>query len=214
MRRVFPRTDFNAVTNGSWTNETLTAALQNHITNEVTHYKGQCYSWDVVNEAFEDNGTFRHDVFFNVIGEDYIRIAFEAAASADPDVKLYYNDYNIEQPGVKTTSALNLIKSLKTAGVKVDGVGLQSHFVVGSTPSTATQTANLESFTAMGVEVAITELDIRMTLPNSTALLRQQATDYQSTVAACLGVKDCVGVTVWDFDDKAWSLISQTGATG
>ena len=155
-----------------------------------------------MNEALNDDGTFRTDVFYNIIGEEYIRIAFETVAAADPDVKLYYNDYNTETAGAKSTAALNIVKSLQAAGTKIDGVGFQSHFIVGSTPSKADQVSKLESFTALGVEVALTELDIRMTLPSTDALLAQQSTDYENTVAACLAVTDCVGVTVWDFDDK------------
>lgn len=191
-----------SVQNGTWTKETLTAALTNHVTKEVTQYKGQCYAWDVVNEALESDGTFRKSVFFNILGEDYIRIAFEAAAAADPDAKLYYNDFSIENPSPKTTAALNIVKSLKASGTKIDGAGLQSHFIVGSTPSKEVQIANLKSFTALGVEVAITELDIRMTLPSTAALNTQQSIDYQNTVAACVEVEGCVGITVWDFDDK------------
>lgn len=190
------------VTNGTWTKETLTAALKNHITTEVTHYKGQCYAWDVVNEALNDNGTFRNDVFFQVLGQDYIKLAFETAAAADPNAKLYYNDFGTEFPGAKSTAAQGIIKSLKTAGVKVDGVGFQAHFVVGGTPSKAAQIANMNAFTSLGVEVAITELDIRMKLPSTEALVAQQKTDYQTTTAACVATTGCVGVTVWDFDDK------------
>jgi endo-1,4-beta-xylanase len=156
----------------------------------------------VVNEALNDDGTFRNDVFHTTIGEDYIRIAFEAAAAADPDAKLYYNDFSIETAGAKSTAALNIVKSLKASGTKIDGVGFQSHFIVGSTPSKASQISNLESFTALGVEVALTELDIRMQLPSTAASLKQQSTDYQNTVEACLAVDGCVGITVWDFDDK------------
>jgi endo-1,4-beta-xylanase len=172
----------------------------------VTYYKGKCYAWDVVNEAFNDNGTYRPDIFYNTIGPEYIPIAFETAAAADPSVKLYYNDYNIESPGAKATSALNLVKSLKARGIKIDGVGLEAHFIVGETPSLAMQTANLECFTALGVEVAYTELDIRhLSLPPSTSALAQQATDYYNTVSACLattGGGKCVGVTLWDYTDK------------
>jgi endo-1,4-beta-xylanase len=197
------------VTGGTWTNETLTAALQAHITGEVTHYKGQCYAWDVVNEALNDNGTLRNDVFLSTIGEDYIRIAFEAAAAADPDAKLYYNDFSIETAGAKSTGALNIVKTLQAAGTKIDGVGFQSHFIVGSTPSMASQISNLQSFTALGVEVALTELDIRMKLPSTAANLKQQSTDYQNTVAACLAVTGCVGITVWDFDDKVCKTVGR-----
>jgi endo-1,4-beta-xylanase len=189
------------VTDTKWTKATLTQALQLHVTSEVTHYKGQCYSWDVVNEALNDNGTFGADVFFNVLGSDYIKIAFDAAAAADPDVKLYYNDFGIEFPGAKSTAAQNIVKTLKAAGTKIDGVGFQSHFIVGNTPPVATQLKNMGEFTALGVEVAITELDIRMALPPTTALVAQQQADYQTATAGCLALKGCVGVTVWDFDD-------------
>lgn len=154
----------------------------------------------------DTDATFRTNVFYNTIGEDYIRIAFETAAAADPDAKLYYNDYNIESAGAKATAALNIVKNLKASGTKIDGVGFESHFIVGSTPSKAAIMSSMEAFTALGVEVAITELDIRMTLPSTTALLTQQSTDYQNTVAACVAVADCVGVTVWDFDDKVCGL--------
>jgi endo-1,4-beta-xylanase len=172
----------------------------------MTHYKGQCYAWDVVNEALESDGSFRESVFFKTIGESYIKIAFDIAAAADPDVKLYYNDFSIENPGPKATGALNIVKSLKASGTKIDGVGLQAHFIVGSTPSKAVQIKNLESFTALGVEVAYTELDIRMTLPSTPDLDAQQTTDYQDTVAACVQVTNCIGVTVWDFSDKVESV--------
>lgn len=195
------------VTSTQWTNETLTAMLQDHVTQEVTHYKGQCYAWDVVNEALNDNGTLQEDVFFNILGEDYIRIAFEAAAAADPSAKLYYNDFGIETAGAKSTGAQNIVKTLKAAGTKIDGVGLQSHFIAGSTPSKSSQVSNLQSFTSLGVEVAITELDIRIELPVTTSNLAQQSTDYQTTIDACLAVDGCVGITVWDFDDKVGILL-------
>jgi len=163
-----------------------------------------------VNEAFNDDGTYRTDVFYNTIGPEYIPIAFETAALYDSTVKLYYNDYNIDYAGAKATAAQNLVSSLKARGIKIDGVGFQGHFIVGSTPSLSAQTANLESFTALGVEVAYTELDIRFTsLPPSTSGLAQQATDYVNTVGACLAVTDCVGITLWDYTDK-YSWIPST----
>ncbi|KAL9072478.1 MAG: hypothetical protein Q9157_005080 [Trypethelium eluteriae] len=203
------------VTSGSWTNASLIAAMQAHITNEVTHYKGQCYAWDVVNEALNDDGTYRQWELYNVIGPAYIPLAFEAAAAADPDVKLYYNDYNIETAGAKATAAQNLVKTIKAYGAKIDGIGLESHFIVGETPSASSQASNMASFTALGVEVAVTELDVRQTLPETSAQDQQQAKDYVSTVQACLQTKNCVGVTVWDFDDKySWvpSTFSGQGA--
>ncbi|CCD53493.2 hypothetical protein ACHAPC_007596 [Botrytis cinerea] len=198
------------VTSGTWTNETLIAVLKNHIKNEVTYYKGKCYAWDVVNEAFNDDGTWRSFVFYDTIGPEYIPIAFETAALYDPDVKLYYNDYNIESSGAKATATLNLVKSLQARGIKIDGVGLQAHFIVGSTPSESALATTLKSFTALNVEVAYTELDVRFSsLPPTTAGLAQQGVDYANTVNACLSVDGCVGITIWDFTD-AYSWIPST----
>ncbi|KAB8304329.1 hypothetical protein EYC80_003739 [Monilinia laxa] len=198
------------VTSGTWTNATLIDVLKNHIKNEVTYYKGKCYAWDVVNEAFNDDGTWRSFAFYDTIGPEYIPIAFETAALYDPDVKLYYNDYNIESAGAKATSALNLVKSLKARGIKIDGVGLQAHFIVGSTASESSLATTLKSFTALDVEVAYTELDIRFSsLPPTTAGLAQQGVDYANTVKACLSVDGCIGITIWDFTDK-YSWIPST----
>ena len=95
---------------------------------------------------------------------------------------------------------LNLVKELLADGVPIDGVGFQCHFIVGEVP-TSFQSV-LEQFTALGIEVAITELDIRMTLPETDALLAQQQKDYQSVVQACMNVEKCVGITIWDWTDK------------
>ncbi|GFF30823.1 endo-1,4-beta-xylanase [Aspergillus udagawae] len=192
----------NWVSSGSWTNATLLAAMKNHITNVVTHYKGKCYAWDVVNEALNEDGTFRNSIFYQTIGEAYIPIAFATAAAADPSVKLYYNDYNIEYSGAKATAAQNIVKMIKAYGAKIDGVGLQAHFIVGSTPSQSDLTTVLKGYTALGVEVAYTELDIRMQLPSTDAKLAQQSNDFQGVAAACVSTAGCVGVTIWDWTDK------------
>lgn len=94
----------------------------------------------------------------------------------------------------------NLVRSLKQQGVPIDGIGVQAHLIVGQVPSTLQQ--NLQQFTSLGVEVAITELDIRMTLPSTAALLTQQQNDYRAVIEACKAVSGCVGVTVWDYTDK------------
>jgi endo-1,4-beta-xylanase len=102
------------------------------------------------------------------------------------------------------------VSSLKARGIKIDGVGLQGHFIVGSTPSLATLTATLKAFTNLAVEVAYTELDVRFTsLPPTAAGLTQQSTDYVNVVNSCLGNTGCVGITIWDFTDK-YSWIPST----
>ncbi|KAL4243794.1 Endo-1,4-beta-xylanase A [Abortiporus biennis] len=188
------------VSNGGFNAATLTSIIQTHCSTVVGRYKGSVYSWDVVNEPFNDDGTWRTDVFYNTLGTSYVSIALQAARAADPNAKLYINDYNIEGQSAKTTAMLNLVKSLKQQGVPLDGIGLQGHFIVGELPGNLQQT--LEQFTALGVEVAYTELDIRMSLPATQASLAQQQKDYQTVVTACTNVPGCVGVTIWDFTDK------------
>ena len=147
-----------------------------------------------------DDGTFQQNVFFNTLGESYIPIALEAARAADPAAKLYINEFNTEGPGPKATAMLNLVKSLKSQNVPIDGIGFQCHFIVGELPQGLA--ANWNQFTAAGVEVAVTELDVRMTLPSTPALLAQQKTDYTTVATACMSVQRCVGITLWDWTDK------------
>lgn len=149
-------------------------------------------------------------MFFNSSGTKYIAAAFHAAKAADPHAKLYANDFNIEGPGPKATAYHNLIKQLKKEGVPIDGLGFQAHLVVGQLPPNIKE--NLESFAKLGVEVALTELDIRMTLPSTPELVAQQKKDYETVISACNAVKRCIGVTVWDFTDKySWVPGTFTG---
>jgi endo-1,4-beta-xylanase len=175
------------------------AAMETHITTEVNHYKGQVYSWDVVNEPFNDDGTFRADAFFNAMGSGYIADALRTAHAADPAAKLYLNDYNIEGENAKSNAMYSLVQSLISQGVPIGGVGLESHFILGQVPST--MLANMQRFTALGVDVAVTELDDRIQLPATSANLAQQATDYSTVVKDCLAVSRCVGVTQWGVGD-------------
>jgi len=174
--------------------------MKNHITNVAGHYKGEVYCWDVINEPFNDDGTYRTDVFYENIGVEYIAIGLETARQADPNAKLYINEYNIEYAGAKATSLVNLVQSLKAANVPLDGIGVQGHLIVGQVPTDLEQ--QLQLYASLGVEVAITELDIRMTLPETAALLAQQQEDYQTVITACNNVPGCIGVTIWDYTDK------------
>ncbi|KAK7445855.1 glycosyl hydrolase family 10 [Colletotrichum acutatum] len=204
------------VSSGTWTKEQLTSIIDTHISNVAGHYKGQCYAWDVVNEALNEDGTYRDSVFYKVLGTDFIPIAFKAAAAADADAKLYYNDYNIELAGNKQKEVLNIIKNIKDSGARIDGLGLQAHLIVGSAGSRSALSAVLQSYVDAGVtEVAYTELDIRhKAIPADTAAQEQQATDYVSVVGACLDIAECVGVTIWDYTDKYSWIPSVFPGTG
>src|SRR4051812_6963866 len=110
-----------------------------HLTTVMKHYAGQCYAWDVVNEALNEDGTFRQSVFFKILGSAFIPLSFTIAAQADPSAKLYYNDFNLETSQKKADGALAIVKLVQSAssssGARIDGVGFQGHLNVGQTPS-------------------------------------------------------------------------------
>lgn len=141
----------------------MKAFMKDHITTIVSKYKGRINSWDVVNEALNDDGTLRQSIFFKTLGEKYLVDAFKLAEKADPKVELYYNDYNIEEPA-KRAGAIALIKKIKAAGGKVDGVGIQGHWRLQS-PSIEEIEKSILEYSALGIKVAFTELDITV-LPN------------------------------------------------
>lgn len=179
----------------------LRAATQNHITNLVNHWEGQLYAWDVVNEPLNEDGTLRNSFWLQKLGESYIADAFRAARAADPTVKLYINDYNTDGLGAKSDGMYRLVRSLLAQGVPIDGVGFQSHLAIQyGFPTSMRQ--NLQRFADLGLDVAITELDVRMVLPSDSTKLATQATYYRDVVDACLGVTRCVGVTIWGYTDK------------
>lgn len=159
------------------------------------------YAWDVLNEIFDENGLLRNDSIWNQhFNDSYIASAFRLAHAADPNAKLYINDYDTGNINPKSTAIYNLVKKLKAAEVPIHGVGFQNHISLGDYPKTLQQ--NLERFVALGVEVAVTELDDKIKLPATEANLQQQAIDYGEVTRACTAVKGCVGVTVSGFTDK------------
>lgn len=190
------------VTNGGFNNATLVSVLQNHVTNVAKHFAGKLKTWDVTNEIFNEDGTWRQSVFYKTIGEYYVDIAFRAAAAADPNVGLAANDYNLDTTNGKVAAYVALVKRLKARGVKITQVGSQAHLTVGQTPSFNSMVSALNSLVAAGVDVAITELDIRMQLPATSAKLEQQKKDYNTAIRACMAVPRCVGITIAGYTDK------------
>ncbi len=140
------------------TREALLQRLRDHIQTVVGRYKGKIDSWDVVNEALNEDGTLRQSPWMKIIGEDYIVKAFEFAHEADPKAELNYNDYNLETPA-KRKGAIALVKKLQGAGVPIAVVGDQGHMHLDA-PSASEEEATIIDLAATGVKVAITELDV------------------------------------------------------
>jgi endo-1,4-beta-xylanase len=169
-------------------------------TDEVSRFRGRIYAWDVVNEAFNEDGTLRDTIWLRQLGPGYIAKAFRWAHEADPHAKLYYNDYNLESIGPKSDAAYALVQDLRRQGVRIDGVGFQGHLGLQySYPDTLGD--NLKRFAALGVDVAITEADVRMILPVTPEKLAIQAEQFAAMLDSCQAVRRCVSFTVWGFDD-------------
>jgi len=176
----------------------LRSAMLNHVTQVATHYKGQIYAWDVVNEAFADGSSgARRDSNLQRTGNDWIEAAFRAARTADPAAKLCYNDYNTDGQNAKSNAVYAMVSDFKSRGVPIDCVGFQSHFNAQS-PVPSDYQANLQRFANLGLDVQVTELDIE----GSGAT---QAANYGRVVQACLAVTRCTGITVWGIrDTDSW----------
>lgn len=174
---------------------TLTTVIQNHVTTEIGRYAGKILQWDVVNEMFDESGGLRSSVFSNVLGEDFVRIAFEAARKADPAAKLFINDYNTVEKGAtyaKTTGMIKYVSKWVAAGVPIDGIGAQAHLMAGESKNVA---ASLAALCAVVSQCALTEVDI----------VNAAASEYVQTAKACVDIANCVGVTVWGVrDPDSW----------
>lgn len=140
--------------------DALLARLKDHIDTVVGRYKGKIQSWDVVNEALNEDGTMRQSLWEKIIGDDYIAKAFEYAHEADPQAQLTYNDYNLEKEA-KRNGAIALVKKLQAEGVPISCVGLQNHDNL-TWPTAEEEDATISAFAALGVKVAISELDINV----------------------------------------------------
>jgi endo-1,4-beta-xylanase len=147
--------------------------VDNHINRLVSRYKGKIDAWDVVNEAFEEDGSLRASVFYNNMGENYIEEVFRITDKADPDADLIYNDYNLYKPE-KRAAVLKMVKNFKSNGTKINGVGVQAHWDLKS-PSLEEIEQIILDIHAEGVSVSFTELDISV-LPNPWEMVGAEVT--------------------------------------
>jgi endo-1,4-beta-xylanase len=217
--------------------DSLKLYFTNHINTVAGRYDGKVLSWDVVNEALNEDGTMRKSVFERLLGDDFVTDAFRLAQKAAPHTQLYYNDYNIEQPK-KRAGAITLIKKIQAAGVRIDGVGIQGHWQLGKIPLKEIE-ESIQEFSALGIKVMFTELDIEV-LPRNVqgadvnqrmqsnaqmnpykdglpdSVQQQLANGYEALFKLFLKYKDKVDrVTFWGVNDgqswlNGWPLPGRT----
>jgi endo-1,4-beta-xylanase len=189
------------LTGGSFTNAQLAALLKQHIFTEAGYFRGEIWQWDVVNEPLNDDGTLRSTIWLKALGPNYIADALRWTHLADPHARLFLNDYNIEGIGPKSDAMYNLVKSLKEQHVPIDGVGFETHLAL-QYPFPSMFKENLQRFANLGLQVDITEMDVRMVLPATPTLLATQASWYAQVMQDCIAVRACVDFTVWEYTDK------------
>ena len=195
--------------NGKFTSAQLSEILHSHIQTVVSRYAGRIYAWDVVNEAFEDDGSLRKTIWANtpgigLEGTAYIEQAFRWAHAADPKALLFYNDYDAEPVNPKSDAIYRMARDFKARGVPIDGIGLQMHLTTQGGPMESID-ANIQRLTDLGLEVQYTELDVRLPLASgqpSAESLAAQAKIYGEVAALCLKHKLCTAIQTWGFTDK------------
>ncbi len=208
---IWYQTEPGWLTNSNFTTQQYRDLLRQGVYDYIKHYTdkypGMFYAWDVVNEMVQDGGSGAlrtNNFWYNKLGNEMFNIAFQAARDASPSAKLVLNDYNIEMTGAKANGVIGIINQLKQAGVPIDGVGIQSHFEVGNEPNYQSFVDVINQFKATGVQVELTEVDMRGGDQNT------KATRTYNAVKACL-VTGCKGITFWGVTDKYSWLGSENG---
>jgi len=193
----------------------MSTQFQNHINTVVSHYAGKVFAWDVVNEAISDSQTgsgvvLKDSIWYNqpgigLSGTGYVEQAFRWAHAADPNAQLFYNDYNIEAPGAKFNAMMVMLKDFVARGVPIHGVGIQMHIQNSTYPSSSGLAQNMAAIAALGLQVHITEMDVRIPIMNDVAAasdLTAQAATYSRILTVCLQNPACTAFQTWGFTDK------------
>lgn len=204
----------------------MSALLEEHIRKVVTHYRGEVFAWDVVNEAFDEHGMLRSSPWYDQPGiglagksTAYLEQAFRWAHEADPDALLFYNDAEGEGMNAKSDAVYTMVKDFRRRGVPIDGVGLQMH-IFDLKSDVAGIDANIARLTGLGIQVHITELDVAIPTgadgrPRDAADLNRQAEIYLEIALTCLRHKGCSAIQTWGFTDKySWIRSATRGAKG
>ena len=185
----------NWVENAEWEREEAIEVLRNHITTVVERYKGRIKYWDVVNEAW-DGAQLRDTAWLRMIGEDYIELAFQFAHEADPDALLLYNDYGGEPINRKSDAIYEMAQDFVERGIPIHGIGMQAHLDVNAV-NHGSIAQNMERIGELGLEVQLTEVDIKYRGEGDERTFRNQARDYYLLMETCLDAGNCTAFIVW-----------------
>ena len=198
--------------NHNFTRRQLLDILKNHIFNVVGKYKGKIREWDVCNEVLDDDQsivrtdptayTLRPSIWATYIGEEFIDSAFVWAHQADPQAKLFINDYGVEFAGsTKAEAYYNLVKRLKDKGLPIGGCGLQCHFTTGELDTLKLE-KNIQRYATLGLDCIITELDIALDDPTAADALDLQAKEYGAITRIFLRNDNCPTMLIWGISDN------------
>jgi endo-1,4-beta-xylanase len=194
--------------NGNFTAAQAAGIMQDHIGTVVGHYKGKLVDWDVVNEAVSNSPPYGLDqtsFWYQQLGSGYLDMAFQLAHAADPNAKLFYNDYGGEGLSGKSNAIYTMVQGMISRGVPINGVGLEMHVNPSDVPSESDISANMARLGKLGLEVHVSEMDVALQVNNSgtatAADLAAQATTYQNVFAACQANSNCTAFLTWGVTD-------------
>ncbi len=200
------------IVEGNFSRDELIEILHDHIQTVVSHYRGQIYAWDVVNEPVEADGSLRETIWYKTIGPEYIDLALRWTREADPDALLYINEY-AEGLNSKSDSFYNLIKSIQERGAPLDAVGFQTHLGFLSAGDPQDVAENMKRYAELGLDVMITEMDIPLNKFKGTReeQLAAQGELYREFLKICLEASNCKALLTWGFTDRHSWLTGFTG---
>lgn len=180
--------------------------MDKHIKTIMERYKGKISEYDVVNEMFNEDGSMRESLWYNLIGQDYIEHALRVAHEADPNAKLYLNEYSNEEQGhPKADAMFNFVKDLKARGVPLDGIGMQLHLSTEYDYNFEKIRSNVKRYAEIGVDVCFSEVDVRMPLPSTEASLAKQMNIYTNLLKIALEEPNVKSFITWGFtDNHSW----------
>jgi endo-1,4-beta-xylanase len=193
----------------------LEGILRGFISTVMSRYWGRVESWDVINEPLANNGSLAmNNVFAKLMGQRYIDVALQTAHATDPNAKLFINEIGADGLNAKSDGLYRLVSSLKARGIPIDGVGFQFHTSLDpvAVPKPDNIAANFKRFADLGLEIAVSEMDVR-TSPGTGSLADRfaaQADVYRTVAAACAEQPACVRFTTWGFSDStSWLGIGE-----